>query len=319
MWQRYLAWGVAAGLAGLVRPEFLIDGPGGPSLAVVVRVQPRRFGGRAAGPLAGPAPRARCWRRRWAGLAVAGPWLVFARVVFGHVTPGTATAKSGGLSLAPWVLLPGLWQSLKQLGAVEIAMWATLLALVVLRAGAQPADRAGRGRGRGYWPGDDEDELDDDLRTNDDDPAAAGVGPWSVWGPVALVGIAATWTVILLAGLRRRAGLGHLPLRQPPDAGAGAGHGGDRRMAGAGPGPQPPQLPPARPPGVGVAPHLLLNGWLLLETWVVPHARTFPAGLRTCYLGMGAMAAAEHAATTRWSRPWTSAPWAGPAIAGCWT
>ncbi|MBE0566204.1 MAG: hypothetical protein IH621_09620 [Krumholzibacteria bacterium] len=280
MWQRYLAWGAAAGLAGLVRPEFLLMAPAAlPWLLWFEYHRANAIGGRSARWRARPQGPLLAAAVGW--LAVAGPWLVFARLTFGHLTPGTATAKSGGLSLDPQVVLPGLLQAVRQLGATQAALWLTLAALIgYVLVRNYRFERAGSADG--WWPGDDEDEDDDAP-----EPPAPGAGPWSVWGPVALVGIAVTWTGILAGGYAVKQVWiisRYLSPLVPVQVLAlavtaewlvlGLNRGGSARRVRR---------------GVlygGIAAHLALNAWLL-GAWVVPHARAFPEGLRTCYLGMG--------------------------------
>ncbi len=287
MWTRYLGWGAAAGLAGLVRPEFLLMAP--TALPWLLWFEYQR-----AGSVGGPSAR---WRARphapllaavvgW--LAVAGPWLVYARLAFGHLTPGTATAKSSALSLAPGVLLPGLLQTARQLGATQAALWLTVIGLMVYVLVRNTRIEAA-GHADGWWPGDeDPDAVDDgDAGADAAEPRSPGVGPWSVWGPVALVGIAATWTLVLAGGYAvkqvwviSRYVSPLVPVQVLAMAvvaewlvlGMGASGSGRRRRRAVLYG--------------GVAAHLALNAWLLGAA-VVPHARAFPAGMRTCYVGMG--------------------------------
>lgn len=114
----WFGWGLAAGLAGLTRPEFLLLGPlAWPWLAW-----------RGERPL---------WRRAGlpAALGVAlvlGPWFFYAWEAFGRFTPETATAKSYALTLAPGVVGASLLRSAAQLGATQAPLWAGLLALIVL-------------------------------------------------------------------------------------------------------------------------------------------------------------------------------------------
>ncbi|MHB8078979.1 MAG: hypothetical protein ACYDIE_06975 [Candidatus Krumholzibacteriia bacterium] len=127
----WFGWGIAAGLAGLTRPEFLLLGPlAWPWLAW-----------RGERPL---------WRR--AGLPAAlgaalvlAPWLVYAREAFGRFTPETAAAKSYALTLAPGIVGASLLRSAQQLGATQAPLWAGLLALAVLgrRAAGRPGPTAG--------------------------------------------------------------------------------------------------------------------------------------------------------------------------------
>ena len=216
-------------------------------------------------------------------LVVAGPWLVFARVTFGRLTPGTAAAKSNALDLAPASLLPGLLQAIRQLGATQGALWLTLLALVIyVLARNYRSEQAGLADG--VWPGD---EAADDEDEQQAEPRPVGVGPWSVWGPVALVGIAVTWTAILVGGYAAKqvwiisrylsplAPVQVLALAVIAEwliVGLGSPRSGRRKRRAVLYG--------------GVAAHIALNAWLL-GAWVVPHARDFPVGVRECYLGLG--------------------------------
>lgn len=282
MWQRYLAWGAAAGLAGLVRPEFLLVAPA--ALPWLLWFEYHR-----AGSVGGPGARHRARPHGpllaaavgW--LVVAGPWLVFARLTFGRLTPGTAAAKSNALDLAPASVLPGLMQAIRQLGATQGALWLTVVALVIYVLARnyriEQADLAD-----GVWPGDEAGEDEDEQQA---EPRPVGVGPWSVWGPVALVGIAATWTVILVGGYAAKQVwiisrylsplvpvqvLAMAVIAEWLIVGLGSARSGrsKRRAVLYG----------------GVAAHIALNA-LLLGAWVVPHAREFPVGVRDCYLGLG--------------------------------
>jgi len=109
----WLAWGAAAGMAALCRPEFNL-------LAL------------------GAAPWL-LWRERqhhpeasivrgvvlvlvgW--LMVSGPWLGYAWSVFGRLTPETASAKSYGLTFNPVFLVGHLVKTLSQLGMVQGFLW----------------------------------------------------------------------------------------------------------------------------------------------------------------------------------------------------
>lgn len=283
MWQRYLAWGAAAGLAGLVRPEFLLLAPAAlPWLLWFEYHRAGAVGGRSARWRARPHAPLAAAAAGW--LAVAGPWLVFARLTFGHLTPGTATAKSGGLSLDPLVVLPGLVQAVRQWGATQAALWLTLAVLVgyVLVRNYRIGQA---GLADGWWPGDETDDADQE--DEGPEPPPPGAGPWSVWGPVALVGIALTWTAILAGGYAAKqvwiisrylsplVPVQVLALAVTAEwlvLGLNRGRSARRVRRGVLYG--------------GVAAHLVLNAWLL-GAWVVPHARVFPADLDSCYLGLG--------------------------------
>lgn len=188
LWPRYLAWGVAAGLAGLVRPEFLVVVPVAlPILlwfeyfrANSVGGRPARYRARPYGPLAAAL-------LGW--VAVVGPWLIYAQAVFGRIAPGTAAAKSSAVSFSPMVIITHLVGSLKHLVVTQGLLWIGMLLLVVLVLV------------RHQMKGEDWDPEALPTRGPDRSPGVAVGGSWSVWGPVAIIGIASLWTVVLLGGL----------------------------------------------------------------------------------------------------------------------
>ncbi|MCP4574512.1 MAG: hypothetical protein GY838_19345 [bacterium] len=277
LWARYLAWGVAAGMVGLVRPEMLLVAP----LALPWLLWFEYF---RAGGAEGPSGR---WRARphapllaaacgW--LVVTGPWFVYARLSFGRFLPETAAAKSATLSLDPLSLLANLGRSLQQLAATQGFLYLAAVAVILVVLFRNARDEAAT-MPVGRWPM--------DYAEKEEEPEAHGAGPWSVWGPVALVGITATWTVALLGGYalkqvwiisRYLAPL--LPvillalmvvaewLCLGPGARSGA-FGPVRRVLVA-----------------GLVLTVLLNSWLL-GSRIVPHARDLRAGLEDCYLDMG--------------------------------
>jgi len=180
LWHRYLGWGVAAGLAGLVRPEYLLLAPaalpwlllfeyrrGSQALGAPGRVRARPHGPFVAA-LAG-----------W--LVTMGPWLIYAQVTFGRWTPGTATAKSSALSFDLLETLGYLWRSIEPLGMTQGSLWAFFVALVLL-------------------------VLVERFRQEHDDESAEDVetvrreSDWQFWQAVALVLVAVTWTGLLLGG-----------------------------------------------------------------------------------------------------------------------
>ena len=112
---------------------------------------------------------------------------------------------------------------------------------------------------------------------------ARGAGPWSVWGPVAIVGIAVTWAVVLLGGLALRqvwvvsryvSPLGPVLLLAISVVVEWLMQGAAVTVS-------------IRKTGrviilVAVLGTLIFNGWMFVAK-VLPHARDFPAGLRECY------------------------------------
>lgn len=273
LWQRYLAWGVAAGLAGLVRPEFLLIAPlAAPILLWFEYFRAGAMGGGSARVRARPQQPLLAIGAGWLG--VVGPWLVYAWMTFGRILPGTASAKSQALTFAPEVVAGYLWQGIRMLAATQGPLWIGLLVLIVMVFA----------RHRGIEEGGRWERL---AFEEDDRQVAPGKGPWTVWGPVALVGVALAWTTALLGGYALRqvwlisryvSPLSPVLLLAMSTVAEWLMWGSaiDRRLR-----------------WTGRAVILLcviatfgLNGWLL-TTRVVPHARTFPVGVRSCYLELG--------------------------------
>ncbi|MCB1886340.1 MAG: hypothetical protein KDH20_01925 [Rhodocyclaceae bacterium] len=273
LWQRYLAWGVAAGMAGLVRPEYLLVAP----LALPILLWFEYF---RAGAIGGREARVRARPHQpivaavvgW--VLVVGPWLFYAWRIFGRVLPGTASAKSSAATFDPAVVWGHLWQGVTMLAATQGAYWVGLVLLILLVLVRHRGIETG-----GAWERMEMDEEDRDI--------TPGSGPWSVWGPVALVGVTAVWTVALLGGYAVRQvwliSRYVCPLSPVLLLAMSAvtewlmrGSAIDRRTLLYG-------------RGLIVAASLatLLGNVWLLQTRVVPHARSFPVGVRTCYLGLG--------------------------------
>ena len=277
LWQRYLAWGVAAGLAGLVRPELMVVAP----LALPWLLWFEYFRVGATGT---SADRVRVRPHGPLLAAVSGwllvtlPWFVYAWLHFGRIFPGTATAKSQTLTFSFFDLLPHLMRSLQQLAATQGILWLTacaLIAMVLVRNRLSSRD--------------DEASWFEPSSSVSDEPGRppAGVGPWSVWGPVAMVGIAATWTMALLGGyavgqvwiISRYVSplspiliLAMSVVAEWLVVGAAPSHRGRRKYR--------------MVIGTGAVLTLATNIWLL-TAHVVPHARQLRTGIDTCYLEMG--------------------------------
>ena len=281
LWGRYLAWGVAAGLAGLTRPEFLLVAP----LALPWLLWFEYY--RAVG---GSSDR---WRSRphapltaaivgWA--LVVAPWLGYAGSVFGRMTPGTAAAKSSAFEFVPLAWSESVTRSVRQLAAVQGPLWLVLgfLILVVLVRNRTLHRSSGTGRpllrvGVSRLDGKDEEST----------KTAPGFTPLSVWSPVALMGIAATWTVVLVGGyaLKQVWIISRYVSPLAPVLLLGMAVFGEWLMNGKR------VEESGRRIGrvaiyVGVVLTLALN-WGLLTTQVLPHAQRFPAGLQECYGGYG--------------------------------
>jgi hypothetical protein len=271
LWQRYLGWGVAAGMAGLVRPEFLVLGP----LALPILLWFEYY---RAGAVHGAAGRVRARPHKpllasvtgWA--LVVGPWLLYARWAFGRLMPETVAAKGGGLVLAPPSLLQNVVAAAKPLASTQGFYWAGLFVLAGLVL-------ARNHRFRFY----DEEQFEGAAAA----AASERNESWSVWGPVALVGVAVVWTAVLLGGyavrqvwvisryvspltpvmLMAMSLIAEWLLR---------GQAIDRTVLRAG------RVVIASFAGLALA----FNVWLFV-TGVLPHARKFPQGLQECYVGAG--------------------------------
>lgn len=273
LWYRYLAWGLAAGMAGLVRPEFMLIGPLAlPLLLWFEYFRAGAMGGRSARFSARPHKPILAAASGW--LMVIGPWLFYAWVSFGRILPETASAKSSGLSVSPLVVFGYLMQALKMLAATQGLLWlglAVLIGLVLMRHNSLETTGLWRFR-------EDEKEETDKI---------VGVGPWSVWGPVALVGIAVVWTAALLGGYAMRQVwiISRYVSPLAPVLMLAMALIAEWLMQGA--------AINRRTLRVG---NFIIMGFALLNiaanTWlftsqVVPHARQFPVGVRECYLDLG--------------------------------
>jgi hypothetical protein len=177
LWPRYLAWGVVAGLAALVRPEYLLLAP--LALPLLLLFEYRRadaLAGRPGRVRARPHGPALAAAAGW--LLTAGPWLLYARLTFGRLTPGTATAKSYEATFEVGEILASLLRSLQQLGMTQAVLWAFFLALVAfVLAERWRQQRAGE-------PGE----------------VAPAPTAWQFWCGVTLVLVALVWSAALLGG-----------------------------------------------------------------------------------------------------------------------
>jgi hypothetical protein len=276
MWHRYLVWGVGAGLAGLVRPEFLLMVP----LALPWLLWFEYF---RAGGMEGSSGRhkARPHAPFVAGISgwllVIVPWLVYAWFSFGRIFPETASAKSVGFSLNPVVWYPYLYRSIGMLAVSQGFLWGgmILLILLILR----------RHKYLEQYQVDRPDQIE--VQDNDDGPTPTGTGLWSVWGPVAMIGITATWVAVLLGGLATRqvwiisryvSPLTPVMLLAMSVVIEWLMQGMAVTVA-------------IRKIGrniilVALVATLSLNWWIFASE-VLPHARKFPVGVRECYLEMG--------------------------------
>jgi hypothetical protein len=275
LFRRYLAWGVAAGLAGLVRPEFFLLGP--LALPWLLWAEYRRgedLAGKAGRYQARPQNLLLAVVAGW--LVSAGPWLAYAHLTFGRFLPGTAAAKSNDLSFAPAELISYLARSVSQLAMTQGAVWVYLLVIATLVV-------------VGRRDPDDEDDNTDEEEW--DDPPE--FRDWSLWRAGALVGIPMTWAAVVIGGyaLSRVWVISRylVPLAMPLLIAIGVlsfwlvgGSGpftarrrADREIA-----------------ALALVLTLALNGAILVLK-VRPHARTFSAGVRECYLDLGRRLARE--------------------------
>lgn len=272
LWRRYLGWGVAAGLAGLVRPEFLLLAPAAlPLLLWFEYYRASAAGGAPARYRARPPAPVLAAAAGW--LAAAGPWLLYARLVFGRALPDTASAKSGALAAAPGALVANLWQAALPLLTVLGVYLAVPVILVVLVL-ARQRDLHDFGAGA--------------PAPADGEPVSRDLVAWSVWGPVAFVGVACLWTALMLGGYASRqvwvisryvSPLGPVVILALSLLVEWLLHG------------------PGLTPGTRRAMHVValagvtaglgVNLWLF-GAQVVPHARAFPRGVRECYGGIAA-------------------------------
>ncbi len=276
LWRRYLSWGLVAGMAGLVRPEFMVLAP----LALPWLLWFEYF---RAGSVDGASGRHQARPHRPLLAALAGwlivilPWLVYAWYAFGRITPGTAAAKSSQTAPALMEILQYFIMSMKQLAAAQGFLWVTVLVLIVLVLVRNSRDP------ESIW-----EEVEEEAYHNHEQKRlAAGQGSWSVWGPTAMVGIAITWFAVLLGGyavkqvwiisryvsplapvLILAMALVAEWLLNGQRFGRRSRNIGNSILIG------------------GVVLTLGINAWIF-TTMVVPHAEKFPRGVRECYLGMG--------------------------------
>ncbi len=282
LWVRYLGWGAAAGLAGLTRPELMLVGP----LALPWLLWFEYF--RAT---SGASDR---WHSRphkplIAALAgwgvVVGPWLVYAAWAFGRITPGTATAKSSAIHFAPVQWIESLARSSAQLAAVQGPLWLGLLLLIALvlyrNHGPGREDRGPQKPLKTGVP------LLDNRTQAGPERKSPGLTPLSVWSPVALMGIAATWVLALLGGyaLKQVWIISRYVAPLAPVLMLAMAVCAEWLMNGRRVGPRG-RIIGRSIIGTMVGLTLLLN-WGILIGQVRPHAREFPAGIEKCYFGIG--------------------------------
>ncbi len=275
MWHRYLIWGVGAGLAGLVRPEFLVIVP----LALPWLLWFEYFRASGVDGFSGRArarPHAPILAAASGWLLVVLPWFLFAWFSFGRIVPETASAKSVGFSVNPTIWFPYFFRSLGMLAITQGVLWAGVILLIILILRRHMYLE--RYLDHDQFPG----QAARTART-----PSPGVGPWSIWGPVTLVGIAATWTIALLGGLALRqvwtvsryvCPLGPVLLLALSVV-------VEWMMEGAAV-----TVSMRRTARVIIVAATLatlsVNAWVFIDE-VLPHARKFPVGVSTCYFELG--------------------------------
>jgi len=276
LWRRYLGWGATAGLAGLVRPEFMLLAPLAlPWLLWFEYFRAASVGGEVGRTNARPHAPLVAAISGWT--LVVGPWLIYAWLAFGRITPGTAAAKSSTIATSPLVVLEYLFRSLQQLAATQGLLWLSVLVLIVLVL-VRNNQKLGT-----IW-----EDLDFSDDTDDtDENRAPGEGPWSVWGPTALVGIAVTWVVVLLGGyaVKQVWIISRYVSPLAPVLLLAIGLIAEWLLNGMRVGPRG-QKTGLNVMAVGMVLTLVVNVWIFFGQ-VVPHARKFPVGVQECYLGMG--------------------------------
>jgi hypothetical protein len=275
MWHRYLAWGIGAGLAGLVRPEFLVMAP--LALPWLLWFEYFRAGGMEG---SSGRHRARPHAPLLAGISgwllVVLPWLIFAWISFGRIFPETASAKSIGFSLNPVIWYPYLARSVGLLAVSQGFMWAGLVLLIILIL-----------RRHHYLEQYQTHEHDLGETAQGDYSAPRGTGNWSVWGPVAMIGITATWVVVLLGGLASRQVwvISRYVSPLTPVMLLAMSVMAEWLLEGVA------VTVSLRKTArtiilTAVIATLLLNGWVFTSE-VLPHARKFPVGVKECYFELG--------------------------------
>ncbi len=282
LWVRYLGWGVGAGLAGLVRPEFMIMAP----LALPWLLWFEYF---RSGAMEGAEGRHRARPYGPILVAIFGwiivvvPWLTYAWVTFGRITPGTAAAKSSSIAFSLPVFGSYLIRNIQQLAVTQGLLWAVVIILIVIVLRSDRASQLTVGNVGWSLASDNENRG----RDSDEKTPAPGYGPWSVWGPVALVGISFVWTATLLGGyaLKQVWIISRYVSPLAPVLLLAMGVILEWLLNSSG------LLAARKRAGkfiilVGLIITLGVNWWILVDQ-VVPHSQKFSEGVKTCYLSMG--------------------------------
>lgn len=200
-------------------------------------------------------------------ILVVGPWLAYAWSTFGRLLPGTASAKSSALTHAPSALAGSLVQSAQVLAATQGLVWLALAALLLVWSAA---------------------------RRHGGTPPAPQSGGWTR-GERALLGAVSTWAVVLIGGYAAKQVWVISRYLCPLAPGLLLALGPAARhlwVAVAGRGPASRLGAAALLAGAVLTP--VVNGAIFLDQ-VVPHARSFSAGVRSCYLELGAWLGANTA------------------------
>jgi len=273
LWVRYLGWGAAAGLAGLIRPEFMVLAP--LALPWLLWFEYYRAGS------VSDRFRARPHRPFIAAIVgwmvVVGPWLAYAWHAFGRITPGTAAAKSSTALPSIMEIVQYFVMALKQLAATQGAMWLVAIIMIALVLVRNSRDL-----------GSLMDEVEEEASSNEKHRRSESEKVnWAVWGPAALLGIAGTWFVVLLGGyaVKQVWIISRYVSPLAPVLLLALALIGEWLMNGQRVGPRGKKLGNTLLVG-GAVLTLTVNAWIF-TTMVMPHAEKFPRGVRECYLGMG--------------------------------
>jgi len=117
----WLAWGIVAGLATLVRPEFMLLWP----VALYWHLWASYEKDFRSRPL---------FKSILGFFLIYGPWLAYANSAFGRMTPETAAAKSYGLDFDLFSLAESVVRSIEELGAIQGILWLAIIPLLIIVA-----------------------------------------------------------------------------------------------------------------------------------------------------------------------------------------
>ncbi len=190
--------------------------------------------------------------------------------------PETVSAKTGGLSFDPTLIFPNLFRSVSMLAVTQGPLWVglILIAVLVLRRHQDPDAPAAA------WYAEDHGHPGISHQQ--------GTGPWSVWGPMALVGVVATWSAVLLGGfaVKQVWVISRYVSPLAPALLLAMSVITEWLLRGAAV--TRPMLRSGRGIIMAAVIATVLMNWWVFSQQLLPHARNFPVGLDECYLEMGA-------------------------------